>query len=241
MKKLVVFLILAIWAVSAFAQSKIGGFGHFSVGYGWEDWSRVSDDLRLPERLGADLNLANGGISGGAAGFFVYDRFLVGGKGYGTAFGRHSTPRGKAEFVSGMGFLEMGAMLFANSGGFGYVFGGIGGGGSGVHFVNRSDEDWYFNGNGPQQGPGVYAYSEEDFGYGGLAGELGFALDRWVIGRNGGLKLGLETGANFWLYREEWGYEDFRTSDLSQPGNVGFYVRMTIGGGYVGSLNRQSK
>ncbi len=239
MKKLIIFLMCITWAAFAFAQSRIGGFGHLSVGYGWEDWSRVSDDLKLPERLGADLRLSNGGISGGGAGFFVFDRFLIGGKGYGTAFGRHSTPRGKVELVSGMGFLEMGAMLFANPGGFGYVFGGIGGGGSGVHFVNRSDDDWYFN--GPEQGPGVHAYSEKDFGYGGLAGELGLALDRWVIGRNGGLKLGLETGANFWLYREEWGYDDITVNDLSRSGNVGFYIRMTIGGGYVGSLNRQAK
>jgi hypothetical protein len=226
MKNLLITFCFAFSTCAVSAQ-RLGFFGHFSIGYGYENWNDFKKDLRLTERLGTDLDIANGGFSGGGGAMFVIDNLLIGGKGYGNWYGSHTTPRGKVELGSAMGFFNLGAMLYSGPKGFGYAYAGIGGGGSGVAFNNWSDNDWDFS------NPHVRRHDEESFGFAGVAGELGFAFDRWAIGQNGGLKLGLETGATFWLRQVEWKNDDVVARNLSHPGDVGFYVRATLGGGFL--------
>lgn len=228
MRHLFIVFCLTLFACTLSAQ-RLGVFGHFSGGYAYENWSDLKKDLRITERLGADLDLSNGGFSAGGSGMFVLGNLLIGGKGYGTWYGSHTTPRGKVELASATGFFDLGAMLYSNPKGFGYVYAGIGRGGSGVIFNNWSGNDWDFG------DADVHNNSEHGYGFGGTAGELGVAFDRWVIGTNGGIKLGLEAGTTFWVRQIEWDNDGIVARNLAHPGDVGFYVRVTVGGGVLGS------
>jgi hypothetical protein len=173
----------------------------------------------------------------GGEGAGLLGRFIIGGGGFGQNVARQTTDSFRANLSYGAGYFKFGYILIYTDNNFGYVYGGIGGGGLNVRLENLSDEaQMRFNHRAPLK-PGFKA----DYTLPTTFYDLGFSYKRMFMsarasGGEGGFMLGLDLGCSIAVPTDGWqGTKDEVVSGPTNPGAfLNPYLRLTIGGGGFG-------
>jgi len=203
-----------------------GGSGGFLIGYRQMDVAGFQ--AFLPD-IAPDLN--NSFLLLGGEGYSMFNRFIVGGKGYFLGGSRVSWT-GPADNFEGR--LAGGAGFFN----FGYavvnqqrllVFPLIGIGGGGMTLTSTLDEDVDFD-DVVTNGTGVLPL-ETNVSNGSFLLDFELGADFFPFRKDYGLKLGLRAGYTLALRRDRWDYSGGEIRN-GPDGNVGgFHVSLTVGGG----------
>lgn len=222
--KINLFILLLIPGLLA-AQG--GGFGHFTVGMAGSGFGSLEKDLSVPSLMGL-VTLPNSGTALGGGGFGVIGKhLLLGGKGYAGAFRTATSPNGTVDAGQAYGLFNFGYLNPLPKGFFGYVYGGIGGGGASAKIKNQSGNTWEFGGFQIKNG------ESGDLGTGGMAADCGLGIFRFLPSEAGGFLLGLQAGYTSGLSSQNWKNGDHVANNLSawRPGL--FYLTLCIGGGGI--------
>ena len=211
------------WVSSVFAKD--GGCGYFSTGVNFFNLSKLNDKLKnsgYPE-LSSNFWAFGGGGYG-----IVYNRFIIGGEGYG--FGdTASNSQYKVSLGGGYGFFNFGYLLFSSSSIKLYPLLGIGGGGLTLKLIPKSNNLKF---NELLSDPKRMSTLSNGF----LLVNLGLGMDYLLpLAENkdgkGGVLLGIRVGYILCPAKGDWGVEDIEVSDVPSLDFSGFYFRIVIGGG----------
>lgn len=204
-----------------------GGFGHFGIGLANSGFGTLAEDLSVPSLMGS-VSLKSTGTYIGGGGFGVIGKHLMlGGKGYAGAFGQASGAKGTVETGHAWGFFNAGYLLPAPRGIFGYVYGGIGGGGASAKITNNSGNTWEFGGFQIKDG------QTGTLGTGGMGIDVGLGLFRFLPEEAGGFKVGLEIGYSSGLGNQLWNNGDKEANNLRSWNPGMLYFTLCIGGGAI--------
>lgn len=224
MKRWVLFGLICLPALLV-AQG--GGFGHFGIGVANSSFGTLAEDLSVPSLMGS-ATVKNSGVYVGGGGFGVIGKHLMlGGKGYAGGFGRTEGPRGTIEAGHGWGFFNFGYLYPAPKGVFGYIYGGIGGGGASAKIQNRSGNTWEFGGFQIKDG------ESGTLGTGGMGVDAGIGIFRFLPAEAGGFKVGLELGYTSGLGTQLWNNGDKHANNLRGWNPSMLYLTLCIGGGGI--------
>lgn len=230
--KLITLCALIIAANTINAQTNQGGFGYFSAGIGGQLSNNVEKRLQGPAVFGADFNLPAVGQHFGGRGFGIFNRFILGGGGYGTSVSGSSS-NGEAKLSTGAGFFNFGYLFVKKEKTLFYGFGGIGGGGSTLEVKNTGAGTLDFAPN--QQVP---TGEMRKISAGGFGFEAGIGIQQMVISKSnnegrGGFMIGLVAGVNYFP-AQDWRFKANDTKVNGLGSLSSFYVGITIGSGCVG-------
>lgn len=229
--KLISICVLTVLAHTAVAQKYEGGFGYFNAGVGRHLQKGIETRLQSPTLFGNSFNFSPVGRTMGGKGFGIYNRFLIGGGGYGTTILDNAT-NAEVKLSIGGGFFNFGYLFLKKERTFMYGFGGIGGGGSTLEIKNTSFATLDFSDN--QQIP---IGEKRKIRAGGFGLEAGIGVQQLIKGKGDDagrscFMLGLVAGINYFP-SQDWRFEANDTK-VSGMGNLSsFYVGITIGGGGI--------
>lgn len=200
-----------------------GGRGFFMVGAQQLDLDELNErfaDTGYPEFDDVLLTLGGGG-------FFVHNRFVIGGEGHG-ALGSSETTDGdefRTSVGGGYGLLNVGYAAIAHRGLLVYPMIGVGGGGLMVDITERSTPD--FDDVLDQPRRGVHLVQAQFLVSAGIGIDHVF---RTGIS-NRGFALGLRAGWMFAPIEGDWAFGRNDVADGPDSGFNGPYVRLSIGAG----------
>jgi hypothetical protein len=129
---------LLFFAIPTFLTAQGGGFGHFGLGMARSNFGTLAHDLSVPSLMGSVTQKSNGTYIGGGGFGVIGKHLMLGGKGYAGAFSKAEGTKGTLETGHGWGFFNLGYLIPAPKGIFGYVYGGVGGGGASANALETS-------------------------------------------------------------------------------------------------------
>ncbi len=225
MNKAIAFISVLFFAAGS-AKAQGGGWGHFSVGSAYMNFSPLATTLQSSASLGQDFRIRNIGTAiGGGGGGLVGKHWILAGRGAAYSFATKNTGGNEVETGSGFGMFNPGYVVYAKEGWLVYPFGGIGGGGSSMTIKNTSSKPFTVGSRLIQPG------EELKVGTGGVAMEAALSINRFFPADNAGVKLGLEFGYIGLPFSSDWDSDQKDISNLGQPAKGLWYLTYTVGGG----------
>ena len=211
---------LCIPTIETCAQEKIrGGSGGFMVGF--KGYNTSTHQFFIPDG-GPTLN--NNLFQIGGEGYALVNRWIIGGNGYTSHGSRTEDNNLQYEIRGGGGFFNIGYAAFRTEKLLAFPLLGIGVDALGIK--RRIQQDINFQED---------RFLEANYFIVRPSMEIGAGLDWFPNGK--GFKLGVRTGYNITLARNNtWRHYGGEITDTNLPENDldGFYIRLTIGGGYIG-------
>jgi len=196
-----------------------GGAGHFYVGYKGFDAASLS--YFLPDAAPA---LENGLWQMGGQGYFVLNRFLLGGGGHYTGRNQFSFANNRYALNGGGGYVTLGYNVVQQQGLLLFPYTNVGVEALGLNIW--VEEDVAF-----AQGQ----FTQASYSIVTPTVDVGIGADWWPWRR--GLKVGARVGFQYALNRSpQWHHapgQELTNANAPATALDGFYVRLVLGGGYL--------
>ena len=232
MKRIDLLLLLLISFNYSFSQyNTYGGAGGVNFGYA------MLDTKPLNEILPSDLQLNNHFITLGGDGYGVYKRYVIGGSGYAIYGPGANNDSTIVSFNGGAGFVNFGYVAY-NLPRFKFIpMLGVGGVGMSLRMSRFKDITLQDLQN--------ESFNETELNWGNFIFEIGFNIEYFLNKdpeeTTKGLRLGLKAGYTFSPASNKWKYAGGSVTGLPKFMMNGFFVRLTIGGGFFANEKIEKK
>jgi hypothetical protein len=207
-----------------------GGMGYFMFGYAGFNLESMNTQFTnngYPE-------LANGSITFGGGGHFVYQNFIFGGEGHGNTGRGASNTNYNLKLNVGYGFFNFGYIIYHSPGINIYPMLGFGGGGATIAITgkNRHPENFDDLLDDPARESYITNY--------GFLINFSIGADYIISGiktktTSGGWLVGVKAGYILKAGGDDWYFNDNKIAGAPNAGISGPYVRLTFGGGGLGT------
>lgn len=202
-----------------------GGSGGFLIGF--KSYNTSAYQYFVEE---GGPQLSDNLLQVGGEGYFLLNRFVLGGGGYYSAGNRNDFGNVTYQIQGGGGYAHLGYAVHQSRQLIAFPLLGIGFEALGIN--RRINTDITYD-------PGRFL--EAGYAFVTPTLDIGTGID-WFPG-NKGFKLGLRAGYNLSLSRSnDWRHEGGEVTNPNLPDNDldGFYLRLTIGGGYLGGKSKDT-
>lgn len=229
-------VVLSVNAQNDLNEKRIyGGFGHFFIGPSLMQSKHISDYLKQNKVLGNEYSPSTVGYTIGGEGGAMFQRFYIGGGGFGIIKPVAGSSFGKATEALSGGYLKIGYRYYSTPSSFMHAYTAFGWMGYSLTLSNTSDSMSLEFNRKSYLPPG----KEQTYTNGGFLFDLGTGAKTIVFSETdkednmkGGLMLGIDIGCLVAIPVKDWQNEDKIVSgppDL--PVMLSPYVRLTFGGG----------
>lgn len=188
-------------------------------------FSAMSTTFSQGNLFGSGFDAAPTGLTFGGGGGGLYNRFWLGGKGFGLFVDTPNSTRGTSKLSGAGGGGELGYAAIANDDWLVIPFFGMGYFGYSLAVTNKT--------TGPLPvyvGEGIPSGGETKYTAGFFTGEIGIRATRFLFSGDGGFTVGAEIGYTSSLQRAAW-ESSTGTSSPESAELRGGYFRLLIGGG----------
>lgn len=207
-----------------------GGLGYFMIGYAGFELESINTQFKnkgYPE-------LANGSFTFGGGGHFVFKNFIFGGEGHGTTGSNASNANYNLNLSVGYGFFNLGFILYHNPTVNIYPILGLGGGGATIAITEKNKYPKNFD--DLLNDPARESYITNN----GFLINFSIGADYIISGiktktTSGGWLVGVKAGYILNASGNDWSFNDENIAGSPNAGISGPYVRLTFGGGGLGT------
>ncbi len=210
-------------SLQAGSASLVGGSGYFMIGMNHVSLSSLNSQYEGAgfESFSPDF------LSLGGGGHWIFRHFLIGGEGYGLS-GKAVTSRGfRNQIMGGMGFFNLGYILFSSENFFLYPLLGLGGGAMNIRMTSTSETPSFHQ---VLQNPKNETLLEK----GGFIINLSLGAE-YLINfspvNKGGIILGIRLGYLLMPAKSSWRMNTVEISGGPDVGWDGAYFKLLIGMG----------